>query len=130
VPIYLALEMVLRAYKPDGRSGKCFLSPQKCRYNENNASRHLSEIQKAVDKEKGWKKLPWMWLDFRHTFGSQLAQKGESLYKVSKLMGNSPEICRRHYAALIPEEMRDTVEFDHPQNPKKPIATISNFREA
>ena len=26
-------------------------------------------------------------------------------------MGNSPEICRKHYAALIPEEMRDTFEF-------------------
>ncbi len=38
--------------------------------------------------------------------------KGESLYKISELMGNSPEICRRHYAALIPEQMRDTVEFD------------------
>jgi len=38
--------------------------------------------------------------------------KGESLYKISELMGNSPEICRRHYAALIPEEMRDTVESD------------------
>ena len=34
------------------------------------------------------------------------------LYKISELMGNSPEICRRHYAALIPEQMRDTVEFD------------------
>ena len=29
-------------------------------------------------------------------------------------MGNSPEICRRHYAALIPEKMKDTVEFDIP----------------
>ena len=38
--------------------------------------------------------------------------KGESLYKISEPMGNSPEICRRHYAALIPEEMWDTVEFD------------------
>ena len=26
-------------------------------------------------------------------------------------MGNSPEICSRHYAALIPEEMGDSVEF-------------------
>jgi len=26
-------------------------------------------------------------------------------------MGNSPEICRRHYAALIPEQLADTVEF-------------------
>ena len=26
-------------------------------------------------------------------------------------MGNSPEICRKHYAALIPEKMSDVVEF-------------------
>jgi hypothetical protein len=29
-------------------------------------------------------------------------------------VGNSPDICRRHYAALIPEEMHDTVEFAKP----------------
>ena len=50
-------------------------------------------------------------LDFRHTFGSQLAVKGESLYKISNLMGNSSEICRRHYAALIPVALADCVEF-------------------
>ena len=48
---------------------------------------------------------------YRHTFGSQLAMKGESLYKISTLMGNSPEICRRHYAALLPEALIDSVEF-------------------
>jgi hypothetical protein len=37
--------------------------------------------------------------------------KGQSLYKVSTLMGNSPEIARRHYAALMPEELHDAVEF-------------------
>ena len=37
--------------------------------------------------------------------------KGESLYKISVLMGNSPEICRRHYAALILGTMTDTDEF-------------------
>jgi hypothetical protein len=37
--------------------------------------------------------------------------KGESLYKISSLMGNSPEICRLHYAALLPEALSDTVEF-------------------
>lgn len=26
-------------------------------------------------------------------------------------MGNSPDICQRHYAALIPEKMTDVVEF-------------------
>jgi hypothetical protein len=41
-----------------------------------------------------------------------LAQKGESLFKLAELMGDSPGICRRHYAALLPEQVRDTVEFD------------------
>lgn len=53
-------------------------------------------------------------LDFRYTFGSQLAQNGVSLYKIATLMGNSPEICRRHYAALIPEGMAEDVEFAYP----------------
>lgn len=34
-------------------------------------------------------------------------------------MGNSPEICRRHYAALVPETMHDTVEF-------KPLPVAEN----
>jgi hypothetical protein len=33
------------------------------------------------------KELRWTWLESRHTCGSQLALKGESLYKISKLMG-------------------------------------------
>jgi hypothetical protein len=37
--------------------------------------------------------------------------KGESLYKISNLLGNSPDICRRHYAALIPEAMIESDEF-------------------
>jgi hypothetical protein len=49
--------------------------------------------------------------DYRHTFGSQLAMKGESLYKIATLMGNSPEICRRHCAALVPESLADAVDF-------------------
>ena len=32
-------------------------------------------------------------------------------------MGNSPEICRRHYAALQPEKMHDVVEFEKPKEP-------------
>jgi hypothetical protein len=46
-----------------------------------------------------------------HIFASRLAMKGESLYKIATLMGNSPEICRRHYAALMPESLVTTVEF-------------------
>jgi len=43
--------------------------------------------------------------------------KGESLYKISKIMGNSPEICRKHYAALLPESLTGSVEFGEPVLP-------------
>ena len=56
-------------------------------------------------------KLPWGFLDLRHTFGSQLARKGVSLLKISKLMGNSPMIASRHYINLVPEDMASDVEF-------------------
>ena len=82
-----------------------FPSPKGKRWDPDNFSQ---ELRKHNDKAG----LTWSCLDFRHTFGSQLAQKGESLYKISELMGNSPEICRKHYAALIPERMKETVEFE------------------
>ena len=50
-------------------------------------------------------------LRFRHTFGSHLAQNGVSLYKISTLMGNSPEIWRRHYAALSTEDLAVDLDF-------------------
>lgn len=37
-----------------------------------------------------------------------------SLYKIAELMGNSPEICLRHYAALMPEMMHDRAPFYMP----------------
>lgn len=37
--------------------------------------------------------------------------KGESLYKIASLMGNSPAIAERHYAALLPESLMGSVEF-------------------
>ena len=57
-------------------------------------------------------------LDYRHTFGGQLAMKGESLYKIATLLGNSPEICRRHYAVLPPEGLPDPVEFASGNSPR------------
>jgi len=87
--------------------GWYFHSPAGKWWDPDNFSADLREANKKA-------RLSWACLDFRHTFGSQLAQKGESLYKISALMGNSPEICRRHYAALLPEAMADTVEFPAP----------------
>jgi len=47
------------------------------------------------------------WNAYRHTFGSLLAQDGVSLDKISAWMGNSPAVCRRHYAEFVPRDRRD-----------------------
>jgi integrase len=105
VPISTALRKYLDQYVvPETDPGWFFTSPKGVRWDVNNFSQALARVNKANN-------LPWTCLDYRHTFGSQLAMKGESLYKISTLMGNSPEICRRHYAALIPETLADCVNF-------------------
>jgi len=104
VPISEKLLGILREYQPPHPGVWFFPSPKGKRWHPDNFSQDLRQINKVNS-------LDWGCLDFRHTFGSQLAQKGESLYKIATLMGNSPAICQRHYAALIPETMHDTVEF-------------------
>ena len=109
VPISSALRNILDDYASRPNKGRWFFpSPKGFRYDPDNFSSDLKRLQNEMG-------LKWTCLDFRHTFGSQLAQKGESLYKISTLMGNSPEICRRHYAALLPETMVDCVEFGAPK---------------
>jgi integrase len=105
VPISLALRGYLEQYAPrPSIGGWYFPSPKGHRYDPDNFSKELRLAQKIAG-------LKWTCLDFRHTFGNLLAMKGESLYKISALLGNSPEICRRHYASLVPEALADTVEF-------------------
>ena len=83
------------------------------RYDPDNFS---SDLRTAQEKAK----LEWTCLDFRHTFGSLLAQRGVSLYHISAMMGNSPEICRRHYAALVPAALAPCVEFNAPPQTTTP----------
>lgn len=103
VPISSALRKYLDAYQAP-ESGWYFPTPTGKRWDPDNFSR---ELRGANDKSG----LVWTCLDYRHTFGSQLAMRGESLYKIATLMGNSPEIARRHYAALLPESLVGCVEF-------------------
>lgn len=105
IPISQTLADILQEYKPSQAAQWYFPSPRGFRWDPDNFSRRL----RAINRKHG---LPWSCLDYRHTFGSQLAQKGVSLTKIAELMGNSPEICRRHYVALLPEQMTDVVEFD------------------
>ena len=104
VPISNILHETLSAFQLERTGPWFFTSTNGYRWNPDNFSQELREANTAAG-------LLWHCLDFRHTFGSHLAQKGVSLYKIAELMGNSPEICRRHYAALRPEKMHDVVEF-------------------
>jgi len=104
VPISKALFDILNSYELRENCVWFFPSPTGKRWDPDNFSQDLRKINRANG-------MDWSCLDFRHTFGSHLAQKGESLYEIATLMGNSPEICRKHYAALIPEKMSDVVEF-------------------
>ncbi len=106
IPISRSLMPYLLRYKPvENEQSWYFPSPRShAQWDPDNLSRSIRVANKASG-------LKWTCLDYRHTFGSQLAQKGVSLYKISALMGNSPEICRKHYAALVPEAMGDEVEF-------------------
>ena len=105
VPISSSLAGYLDRYEvPESDHGWFFPSPRGTRWDINNFSEQLRVENRAAG-------LRWACLDYRHIFGSQLAQKGVSLFQISTLMGNSPEICRRHYAALVPEAMAGVVEF-------------------
>lgn len=112
VPISSDLRRHLDTYLAKVNPGTWFFStPEGCRWNPDNFSAQLRDANKK-------KKLTWTCLDYRHTFGSLLASKGESLFKISKLMGNSIQICEKHYAAMLPECLYASVEFgDAPQQP-------------
>ena len=114
VPISSDLRTQLDRYAPrPARGDWYFPSPLGERYNPDNFSRDL----RTANHDAG---LRWGCLDYRHTFGSQLAQNGLSLYMISELMGNSPEICRRHYAVLAPEALGATVQFSPPRPTAQP----------
>ncbi len=102
VPVSAELHHVLAALPRT--SDWVFPSPEGARWDPDNLTHRL---EKAM-KKRGW---DYTFLVFRHTFGSQLAQKGLSLYKISALMGNSEQVCRNHYAALALDEMQADVSF-------------------
>lgn len=105
VPISRAIRSRLDRYTPRASDAAWYFpSPNGTHWDADNSSADL----RAANAEAG---LRWTCLDYRHTFGSQLAQNNVSLYKLTTLVGKSPEICHRHYVALVSEAMASEVGF-------------------
>lgn len=70
---------------------------------------HFKAIAKALDI-KGLTIHVW-----RHTFAYNLLSQGESIYKVSKLMGHSSiAVTEKHYGHLAQKDLRDVVDDARP----------------
>lgn len=63
--------------------------------------RMLPKIQKAHPEKFGWNA-------FRHTFASRHAQVGHSLDIIAAWLGDSPKVCKEHYARYVPRNTRDS----------------------
>ena len=105
IPNSASLAHSLIRYTPrQSDYGWYFPGPEVKRWDPENCSAYLRPVNCNVG-------LKWNCLDFRHTFCSHLAQNGINLYKISTLFGKSPEICRRHYALIIPDSLCGDVDF-------------------
>jgi len=127
------LQPYLEAYIAAGLRGKRFFFPKqgedRLRYKHggepdvwraSSLAHALSNILKPISKKIG---KPINALILRHTFGSLLIRAGFNYVEVSTIMGNSPEICRRHYARLSPDEVRAAwpVNSSHIEEPTRAI---------
>jgi integrase len=122
VPISQALREYLDRYTPPASDdGWYFPSPQGTRWDADNFSSDL----RIANANAG---LQWGCLDYRHTFGSQLAQSGVSLFKIANAMGNSPQIAHRHYASLATDSLEVDFTFTS-SSPDQPDA-IRTYRRS
>jgi len=62
---------------------------------------YMNYMGKQLDTDLTWVTPHVM----RHTFGSLLAIAGESLYKIAKWMGDSPDVVAAHYAHLQADDL-------------------------
>ncbi len=68
---------------------------------------HMNTAFRAVLKDVGIAGLTWH--DMRHTFASELVQRGIDLYRVGRLLGHSGAQTTQRYAHLSPEHLRSAV---------------------
>jgi integrase len=104
IPLHKALMARLMEIRPKDAQGRIVLWPEEAAQAQWQARLLLNRLHAActdIPKDRV------RWNSFRHTFGSLAAQAGVSLDKISAWMGNSPAVCRRHYAEFCPRDRRD-----------------------
>jgi integrase len=104
VPLQTTLLTRLRELRPAAGKGPVVPWPENMAKAEARAEHLLDRLRKAC---AGVPARRISWNSFRHSFASALAQAGVSLDKISAWMGNSPAVCRRHYAEFVPRDARD-----------------------
>ncbi len=114
-PLSSTLEAILKTVPQDRQQGYVVQMEHRANDRDTEAmradrltafTRHLREMLATRPQEISSHLISWN--PFRHTFGSLLAQAGVSLDKISSWMGNTPDVCRRHYAQFIPRDRRDS----------------------
>jgi integrase len=97
-----------------------FPSPAGVFWSKDNFTKTLRYFNHTYrDAEKRHRPLKWNCKIYRHTFASQLASNGASLFEIAKFMGNSHDVCERYYAELIQKADRDVIEFGSDAQPVK-----------
>lgn len=97
VTILPPLKKLLEAYLPTLKNQWLIPSPRGVRWDKDNFSERLRLLNKAAG-------LTWNCNQYRHTYATQRAKEGWSLFRISKEMGNSVVIVERHYAGFIRPE--------------------------
>ncbi len=103
VPIFAALRERLEAIPAERRTGRVIAWPAESERWNDAALDYLDRLRAALPELAAAGKIGFnCW---RHTFCSLLAQTGKlSIDQIASISGHTPEVCRRHYAHLIPRD--------------------------
>lgn len=113
-PLHKTLEQILLSVPKPQREGFVVLMDHRASEQDHDEQRSdrmiafVKYLRKTIKKQhKNFDIERIGWNPFRHTFASLAVQRGIEIDTVSAWIGNTPEVCRRHYAQFIPRDRRD-----------------------
>ncbi len=97
---------VLRRLAGEHRTGPLFLSREGNPLNDHAVCSIFTQLRKKVDAPK------LTAYSYRHTLATNWLMSGRSIDKLAEILGNSPEVIRRHYSHRCAhrEELKKEVE--------------------